>query len=108
MGNTWRAWVMAVVGAWFFVSGWLFGTQAGEFTIFGGLILILGIWVATVQPAAHAWRSWLMALFSAWLAVMPSFVAFTAGAAAAYTTLVVGLIGVVLAIWMAASVERVH
>ncbi len=105
MGETWRAWIMAVIGAWFFVSGFVFGTQAGQFTIFGGLILLLGISVAVIAPQAQTWRSWLMVFFSGWLAVMPSFVTFTAGRVAASVTLIVGLLGVVLAVWMAATTE---
>ena len=106
MGNVWRSWTVAVIGAWFFVSGWVFGTQVGEFVIFGGLTLIVALWVALDRPAAQAWRSWLLALFSAWLAAMPFTVSFGPNPGGAYTTLVVGIIGLVLSIWMASVGEQ--
>jgi 4-hydroxybenzoate polyprenyltransferase len=105
VGNVWRAWTMAVIGAWFVISGWVFGTQVGEFVIFGGLTLLGALWVALDRPAAQSWRDWLLALMSAWLAVMPFVVVF-GSVAGAYTTLVLGVIGVILAIWMAYTHEE--
>jgi hypothetical protein len=103
VGNVWRAWIMAVIGAWFVASAWVFGTQVGEFVTFGGLTVIIALWVALDQPAAGAWRSWLLALISAWMALMPWVVAFGTNTVGTYTTMIVGLIGVVLSIWMTSA-----
>jgi hypothetical protein len=103
LGNLWRAWAMAVIGAWFFVSAWLFDVQVTEFSVFGALMLILALWVAFDHPQAQPWRIWLLAAFSGWMAILPSIVPFGAGALADGVTMAAGLIGVILSLWMAAA-----
>ncbi|HVB09157.1 MAG TPA: hypothetical protein VNM16_02185 [Bacillota bacterium] len=106
MRNVWRAWAVALIGGWFFVSAWLFDTQVDEFTVFGGLMLLIGLWIASDEPGGQLWRAWLLAAMSGWMAVMPWVVPFGPDPLAAYTTLALGLIGAVVSIRMVLAAQR--
>jgi hypothetical protein len=101
MLGVWRAWILALFGAWFVLSAWALPAVTWNLIVFGGLMLIGALWTALDRPHEMTWRSWLVALFAAWLAASPWVLGYSHHLAATYVTLIVGLLGTIGAVWMA-------
>jgi hypothetical protein len=102
MTHVWRAWALAVLGAWLLVSSWLLPQAIWNSVLFGALILLDGLWLALDRTHAGQGRGWVAALLSAWVALSPWLLGYgTAAAAATWSNLAVGVLGVAGGLWLA-------
>ncbi len=85
-----------VLGAFLFLSPWLFGfaSQAGSWNAWLSGIVVAGLAIAALAAFA-TWEEWLSLIAGVWVAVSPWLVAFSAEAAATRLHLVIGVAVVV-------------
>ncbi len=108
----WRDWVMLVLGAWLFLSPWILGFAGGApvgaegvagTTAAGWNAWIVGVVVAALAIWAIAmfaqWQDWLNGVLGAWLVIAPWVLGFGSLAAAAWNSVIVGLLVLALAAW---------
>jgi hypothetical protein len=91
--------VMAILGAFLFVSPWLFGFQQESVAAWnawiGGAIAAIIALLAANQ--IYDWEEWLDGIVGFWIAVSPWLLGFTAIRSAMWVHLIVGIAIVVLA-----------
>jgi hypothetical protein len=96
-----RAWALAVFGAWLVASAWVLPGVTWNAIVFGGLILLDGVWLAMDPAGAGAWRGWAAAALAAWTAVSPWLLGYSARAGATWSSLIAGLLAAASGVWLA-------
>ena len=104
----WQDWANLVLGAWVFISPWVFGSaySAGGANSWNswitGVIIFLAAGWAIAQPRV-IWPEWVNAVAGAWLFVSPWVLGFTGGTntnfGGAWNDWIVGAVVFFLAIW---------
>jgi hypothetical protein len=109
----WRDWVMLVLGAWLFLSPWILGFAGGapvgaEGAVTGPTAAAWNAWIVGVVVAALAiwaiamfaqWQDWLNGILGVWLVIAPWVLGFGSLAAAAWNSVIVGLLVLAFAAW---------
>jgi hypothetical protein len=91
--------VNLVLGAWLFLSPWIFGfapDMAASWNAWLSGVVIAGLAVAALAAFA-TWEEWLNLLVGIWVAVSPWIVGFSGNATATRDHLIVGIIVAVVA-----------
>lgn len=116
--DRWRNWVMLVLGAWLFLTPWIFGFTVGapvEGATTGFSTAAWNAWIVGVVIAALAlwaalrfaeWHDWVNGVLGVWLVVSPWILGFAALTAAVWNHVIVGLVVVILAAWEIWDVRR--
>lgn len=107
----WRDWVILVLGVW--LSPWILGFAAGawvgaEQAMAGPTAAAWNAWVVGVVIAGLAiwaiamvaqWQDWLSGILGLWLVIAPWVLGFGNLAAAAWISVIVGLLVLAFAAW---------
>lgn len=107
---TWANWVVALIGVWFVIAPFVLGFQAAQAqmvtSIIGGLILLLlGGWAALNEEARRKlWIQYVNGLVGIWFVIAPWVLRFADRPGEMWTSLLGGLVTVVLCAWLAFSV----
>jgi apolipoprotein N-acyltransferase len=102
---TWRNGALAVFGAWFIVSPFVFGLQHATFALWssvivGALLLLGAVWALT-DHRRRDWLQWLMGVFGLYLGLLPWLAGTLRNATDVWITALVGLATIVAAVWNA-------
>ncbi|MDQ7828586.1 MAG: SPW repeat protein [Armatimonadota bacterium] len=106
----WANWVNALVGLWFIIAPFALGfrDQSGAtwLSIIGGaILLVLAAWAAMSEEARRQrWIQYVNGLIGLWFIVFPFVLGLTARSAVTWTSVIGGLIALVLSAWLAFSV----
>lgn len=101
LSHRWRDGINLVLGIWLIGFPWALGFAAEPAIAWNAYIV--GVIIAVAALAAlvrfHEWEEWVSAALGAWLIVSPWVLGFVALPVAFWTTLVVGLVVLGLAVW---------
>jgi hypothetical protein len=105
----WQDWVNVVVGAWLFITPWVYSTvfnvqSAWNAWLLGAAMLIVALWALAAPGSAAA--EWINAVFGAWTFVAPWALSFSVLTAAAWNSWIVGAIVCILALWALTEQSR--
>ena len=108
--NRWQQWVLALAGAWIFVSAWLLGSPGVGATtdalvLWSHLIIGAAIFVLAVMALVNfrAWEEWTVALLGLATIALPWVLGFSANGLFTASDVLVGLVVTALAAWTASS-----
>lgn len=103
----WRDVANLIFGAWLFVSPWILLDAPAPAAAWNahalGAVIALGALLALY--AFHEWEEWLSVLFGGWLIVSPWVFAFPVTGALVWSTLAVGVLVALMALW---SIYAIH
>lgn len=97
-------WVVALIGAWFIITPWVFGFSANTGAVWtsvvaGAIMLIVGIWAASL-PRSTAnwsnWRNWTSLVMGIWFIIQPWSVGIGNFAGNAWNDVILGAIVIIL------------
>lgn len=110
MRSRWMDWANLILGAWIFVSPWVFHTiyagsaSPGDFWWTGGAIFVVAIWALTAPWAR--WTEWINGLLAIWLFISPWVLGFAGNSGVAWDAWIVGVIVFLLALWSLSMARR--
>ncbi len=105
----WQDGLNLIIGAWLFVSPWIYGitSNAGaawDYWIVGGLIFLIATW-AMIAPRVTG-DEWANTVLGAWMFVSPWVFGFALVAGAAWNAWILGAAVVILALWALPAAAR--
>jgi len=105
----WLDWLLLLLGAWLIVSPWVLAFSGGRGPAFWNTV-IMGIAVAVfaiaVVSEAHRWEEWVSLIFGAWLLIAPFVLGFSSMTAAAWNSVILGIVIGVDAVWALVDMSR--
>jgi hypothetical protein len=106
-GPRWQEWVTLVLGAWVFVSPWIFGFSASpgvslNYFIVGAVMFVC----SAVAISRNESAEWVSLIAAVWLAISPWIVGFMGRSTPKGDAILVGILGIIFAAWGLAQHER--
>jgi SPW repeat len=103
----WQEWITLILGAWVFVSPWIFGFTASQAVTLNyfivGAVMFVCSGAAIVRNESAEWVSLIAAV---WLAVSPWILGYMTTQAPKGDAILVGVLGIIFAAWGLAQPER--
>lgn len=104
----WKNWTVAIIGAWFILTPWVFGfsghTGAVWTSVIAGAIqLIVAIWAAALPKSTATWgnwQNWTSLAMGVWFIIQPWSVGIGNFAGNAWNDVILGVIVVILDLWV--------
>jgi hypothetical protein len=103
----WQEWITLFLGAWIFISPWVFGfsgteVSAWNYFIVGAVMFIFsGVAISNNESA-----EWVSLVAAAWLFISPWVTSLAAAGGARGDAVISGILGVVFAAWGLAQHQR--
>ncbi|QQE78995.1 SPW repeat protein [Alicyclobacillus sp. SO9] len=104
----WKNWTVAIIGAWFIISPWVFGfsNHAGAVwtsVIAGAIQLIVAIWAAALPESTadwSNWQNWTSLIMGIWFIIQPWSVGISSMTGNTWNDVILGAITVLLDLWI--------
>jgi phosphoglycerol transferase MdoB-like AlkP superfamily enzyme len=98
----WQDWLALVVGAWVFVSPWIFAVEIGSMAawtawVLGGLIVLVALWALAMPD--FQWSEYIQILLGAALFVSPWVINFTDNTNFTWSAWIAGVVLAALSLW---------
>ena len=105
----WQEWVTLALGAWVFISPWVFGMDAGSasawnYYITGGVMVVFSGAAISANESAE----WVSLVAAVWLFFSPWIVGNGVVGSARGDAVVAGILGVLFAAWGLAQHDQAH